>query len=105
MPTTECWRIWSPISRHGTTPRSWRPHTADGASVGNTGYALPYGFYLRAMFINRVLFKQAGIDAAPTTMDEFTADAKKVSALPGKYGYCLRGGPGGLNGWVCSAPA
>jgi multiple sugar transport system substrate-binding protein len=24
--------------------------------VGNTAYALPYGFYLRAMFINRVLF-------------------------------------------------
>ena len=68
--------------------------------VGNTAYALPYGFYLRAMFINRVLFKQAGIEAAPTTMDEFTADAKKISALPGKYGYCLRGGPGGLNGWV-----
>jgi multiple sugar transport system substrate-binding protein len=68
--------------------------------VGNTAYALPYGFYLRAMFINRALFKQAGIEAAPTTMDEFTADAKKISALPGKYGYCLRGGPGGLNGWV-----
>ena len=52
--------------------------------VGNTAYALPYGFYLRAMFINRVLFKQAGIETAPTTMDEFTADAKKISALPGK---------------------
>ena len=33
-------------------------------------------------------------------MDEFAADAKKISALPGKYGYCLRGGPGGLNGWM-----
>jgi multiple sugar transport system substrate-binding protein len=68
--------------------------------VGNTAYALPYGFYLRAMFINRGLFKAAGIGNPPKTMEEFTADAKKVSALPGKYGYCLRGGPGGLNGWV-----
>ena len=33
-------------------------------------------------------------------MDEFVAAAEKVSTLPGKYGYCLRGGPGGLNGWV-----
>ena len=33
-------------------------------------------------------------------MDEFVEAAKKISALPGKYGYCLRGGPGGLNGWV-----
>ncbi|HEX7199690.1 MAG TPA: extracellular solute-binding protein, partial [Dongiaceae bacterium] len=68
--------------------------------VGNTAYALPYGFYLRAMFINKTLFKAAGIDQAPKTMDEFTADAKKISAMSGKYGYCLRGGPGGLNGWV-----
>jgi multiple sugar transport system substrate-binding protein len=68
--------------------------------VGNTAYALPYGFYLRAMFINRTLFKAAGITDAPKTMDDFTADAKKISAMPGKYGYCLRGGPGGLNGWV-----
>src|SRR5215472_12935966 len=30
--------------------------------VGNTAYALPYGFYLRAMFINRALFKAAGIE-------------------------------------------
>ena len=68
--------------------------------VGNTAYALPYGFYLRAMFINRALFNAAGIETVPKTMEEFAADAKKVAALPGKYGYCLRGGPGGLNGWV-----
>ena len=61
---------------------------------------LPYGFYLRAMFYNKDLFKQAGIDAPPRTMDEFAADAKTISALPGKSGYCLRGGPGGLNGWM-----
>ena len=36
----------------------------------------------------------------PKTLDEFVEAAKKVSALPGKYGYCLRGGPGGLNGWM-----
>jgi len=67
--------------------------------VGNTAYVVPYGFYLRAMFINRAMFKAAGINDAPKTMDEFAEAAKKISATPGKYGYCLRGGPGGLNGW------
>ena len=71
-----------------------------GRYVDKTAYMLPYGFYLRALFYNKVLFKQAGIDAPPATLDDFAADAKKVSALPGKSGYCLRGGPGGLNGWM-----
>src|SRR6201997_1423788 len=35
--------------------------------VDNTAYGLPYGFYLRAMFINRGLFKAAGIDTPPKT--------------------------------------
>lgn len=69
-------------------------------SVDNTAYLIPYGLYLRALFYNKVLFKQAGIAAAPRTMDEFREDAKKISALPGKSGYCLRGGPGGLNAWI-----
>ncbi|HET7412107.1 MAG TPA: sugar ABC transporter substrate-binding protein [Pararhizobium sp.] len=68
--------------------------------VGGKAYSLPYGFYLRALFYNKALFKQAGIDGPPKTMAEFKADAKKISAIPGKYGYCLRGGAGGYNGWL-----
>src|ERR1700754_955114 len=71
-----------------------------GRTVKNTAYGLPYGFYLRALFYNKKLFAQAGIDAPPKTVDDFVEDAKKISALPGKSGYCLRGGPGGLNGWM-----
>ena len=71
-----------------------------GRYVDKTAYMLPYGFYLRALFYNKVLFKQAGVDAPPKTVEDFAAAAKKVSALPGKSGYCLRGGPGGLNGWM-----
>lgn len=71
-----------------------------GRYVDKTAYMLPYGFYLRALFYNKVLFKQAGVDAPPKTIEDFAAAAKKVSALPGKSGYCLRGGPGGLNGWM-----
>lgn len=71
-----------------------------GRDVKNTAYMLPYGFYLRAMFYNKKLLEQAGVTTPPKTLDEFAEASKKVAAIPGKYGYCLRGGPGGLNGWV-----
>ena len=35
-------------------------------------------------------------------MTEFKA---AVSELPGKSGYCLRGGPGGLDAWIMMAAA
>jgi multiple sugar transport system substrate-binding protein len=71
-----------------------------GRAIDNTAYMLPYGFYLRAMFYNKKLLAEAGVAEPPKTLDEFAEAARKVSALPGKTGYCLRGGPGGLNGWV-----
>ncbi|MQT15111.1 ABC transporter substrate-binding protein [Segnochrobactrum spirostomi] len=71
-----------------------------GRDVKNTAYMLPYGFYLRAMFYNKKLLAEAGVAEPPKTMAEFEEAAKKISALPGKSGYCLRGGPGGLNGWM-----
>ena len=69
-------------------------------SADDTAYMLPYGFYLRAMFYNKKLFKEAGVTDIPVTLEDFRDAAQKVSALPGKSGYCMRGGPGGLNGWV-----
>ncbi len=80
----------------GLTPRALEL----GRDINDTAYMLPYGFYLRAMFYNKKLLAEAGVSEPPKTLDEFAEASKKVSALPGKYGYCLRGGPGGLNGWV-----
>ncbi len=68
-------------------------------SAKNTAYMIPYGFYIRALFYNKKLFQQAGIDGPPATMDDFMSDAGKVSKLDGKYGYCLRGAKGGFGGW------
>jgi multiple sugar transport system substrate-binding protein len=67
---------------------------------GKTAYMLPYGFYLGAMFYNKTLFKEAGIAEPPKTIAEFQAASEAVSKLPGKTGYCLRGGRGGLNDWT-----
>ncbi|MBS1168614.1 MAG: putative sugar transporter, substrate-binding protein [Proteobacteria bacterium] len=83
----------------GLTPRTLEM----GRLTKNTVYQLPYGFYLRAMFYNKKLLAEAGVAELPKTLDEFRAASEKVSKLPGKYGYCLRGGPGGLNGWVMFA--
>ena len=69
-------------------------------AVDHTAYLVPYGLYLRALLYNKAMFRQAGVSAPPKTMDEFREVAKKLSVLPGKYGYCLRGGPGGLNAWI-----
>ena len=71
-----------------------------GSYVGDTMYMVPYGFYLRAMFWNKKLFAEAGLDGPPETMDDFMAASEAISALDGKSGYCLRGGPGGANGYV-----
>jgi multiple sugar transport system substrate-binding protein len=68
--------------------------------IRNTAYMLPYGFYLRALYYNKKMFAAAGVSAPPKTLDEFVAVARKVSGLAGKYGYCLRGGAGGVNGWL-----
>ena len=66
-----------------------------GSTVKNTQYMIPYGYYINAMFYNKKMFAEAGLSGPPKTMEEFSAAAKKISELGnGKYGYCLRGGPG-----------
>lgn len=57
-------------------------------------YGMPDLSSARALFYNTDLFTKAGITAAPTTWDEFTADAKKVQALGnGAVGYAQPLGP------------
>lgn len=73
------------------------------ARQAGEAYMVPYGFYLRAMFYNKKLLAEAGVDGPPATMQDFMEASAKVSKLPGKSGYCLRGGPGGTNGWIMMA--
>lgn len=71
-----------------------------GWDVKNIVYMLFYGFYLWVMFYNKKFFVEVGIFEFLKMMDEFFVDLKKVLVFFGKYGYCLCGGFGGLNGWV-----
>lgn len=73
--------------------------------VKDTAYVVPYGFFVKSLFYNKKLFAEAGVAGPPTTVDEFMDAAKKVSALSGKYGYCLRGGSGTFNGWAMMGAA
>lgn len=83
---------WSEASRLGERAREL------GSVVHDTQYEIPYGYYVRALFWNTKLFRQAGLSSPPATFDEFVADAQKISAISGKYGYCLRGGAGAFGG-------
>jgi multiple sugar transport system substrate-binding protein len=57
-------------------------------------YGMPDLSSARALFYNTDLFSAAGISKAPTTWDEFTADAKKVTAIGnGAVGYAQPLGP------------
>ena len=59
---------------------------------------VPYGFYIRAMFYNKKLFAEAGLDGPPETIEDFVNASQAITDLgDGKYGYCMRGGPGGAN--------
>lgn len=69
--------------------------TLEYGSLSGKIYTVPYGYYLRAMIYNKKLFKQAGIEKPPLTMDEFYQTAAKLSELPGVSGYCHHGGRGG----------
>ncbi|ABD56470.1 ABC transporter substrate-binding protein [Jannaschia sp. CCS1] len=79
--------------------------TVDMGSQSGAFNMIPYGFYLRAMFYNRALLEEAGVAEPPRTMADFAAAAAAVSELDGRSGYCLRGGPGGTNGWIMMAAA
>ena len=84
---------WSELSTLGDRAKVF------GSTVKNTQYMIPYGYYARAMFWNKKLFAEAGLSEAPKTIDDFIAASQKISALGnGKYGYCLRGGPGAFGG-------
>ncbi|GAB6900561.1 extracellular solute-binding protein [Kineosporia succinea] len=57
-------------------------------------YGMPDLSSARALFYNKDLFEKAGIDAPPTTWDEFAADAKKIKDTgDGAAGYAEPLGP------------
>ncbi len=66
------------------------PSALAAVTAGKTLYGLPTVNYTQGLIINRVLFKQAGLnpDDPPATWAQVEADAKAITALGhGIYGY------------------
>lgn len=61
------------------------PSTINGHLVG-----LPVAASARAMMVNLDLYKQVGVEP-PKTWDELYTAAKKISAIPGSFGFGLQG--------------
>lgn len=70
------------------------PGFVDGATVDGKTYAVPYYAGSTYVFYRKDLFEQAGITAAPTTMEEFVTAATTLKQKSGKAdfsGYWLPG--------------
>ncbi|MQY10484.1 hypothetical protein SRB5_05920 [Streptomyces sp. RB5] len=61
------------------------PAFARNADFDGKQYAFPFVATVNGLYYNKTIFKKAGIEQPPATWDEFTADAKKIAALPGDY--------------------
>ncbi|HEX5496730.1 MAG TPA: ABC transporter substrate-binding protein [Mycobacteriales bacterium] len=70
MDITSATSSW--ISELGTAPSGWQ--------VNGKQYGVPYDLHIVGFWYRTDLFKQAGIDAPPSTMDEFNADVSKLKA-------------------------
>jgi multiple sugar transport system substrate-binding protein len=70
------------------------PNFVQSGTYQGKMYGMPDLSSARALFYNTDLFTKAGIAAPPKTWDEFTADAKKLTALgDGTVGYAMPLGP------------
>jgi multiple sugar transport system substrate-binding protein len=63
----------------------------DAFSVNGKLLALPFTFDMRALFYRTDLFQSAGVQSAPTTLDELVQVAQKVNKPPDVYGYMIVG--------------
>ena len=80
------------LPNYGDFPsRQWGPVTVDGKI-----YGVPSYLFVDAMYYRADWFGEAGITKVPETWDEFQAAAQALTdPAQGRYGFGMRGGPGG----------
>ncbi|MGW1888740.1 extracellular solute-binding protein [Streptomyces sp. NPDC002004] len=65
----------------------FQPSLIKQAQYQGKTYGVPFVTDTLALVYNKALFKQAGIDKAPTSWSDLKADAAKIKAKTGKDGY------------------
>jgi ABC-type glycerol-3-phosphate transport system substrate-binding protein len=65
--------------------------SVDAFTVNGNLLALPFSFDMRALFYRTDLFQSAGVQNAPTTLDELVQTATKLNNPPDVYGYMIVG--------------
>lgn len=86
-----------PLDRYMTRDfrRRFIPAIINGAVYQGRTFGLPVAASTRALFYNKDLFEQAGIEAPPETWDELLTTGQQIGALGEDiYGFGLQGGAG-----------
>jgi multiple sugar transport system substrate-binding protein len=70
--------------------------TWKGATANGEIYGVPAFTFVDWVYWRKDWFEQAGLAGPPNTLDDFVVAAKKLTdASKNRYGFALRGGPGG----------
>jgi multiple sugar transport system substrate-binding protein len=76
--------------------KNYTPDTWTGISDKGKIYGLPAFTFIDWVYYRKDWFAEAGIAGPPATLDEFVTAAKKLTdASKNRYGFGMRGGPGG----------
>lgn len=80
-----------PVPMTDTEKNSYYPHIVDTVTFDNTQWGVPVAFSTKALYWNKDLFKQAGLDpeTPPKTWAEEIAFAKQIKEKTGIAGYGL----------------
>ncbi len=80
-----------PIAYTDAEKAAYYPHIMDTVTFNGQQWGIPTAFSTKALFWNKDIFKQAGLDPEkpPTTWAELLADAKTIKDKTGIAGYGL----------------
>lgn len=78
--------------------KNYTPETWVGISDNGKIYGLPAFTFIDWVYYRKDWFNEAGIAGPPANLDEFVTAAKKLTdPSKNRYGFGMRGGPGGQN--------
>lgn len=80
-------------------PNDWQANALRNSRYQGKTYGIPLHLTCNLLFYNKTMFAAAGIEAPPSTWDEFLAAARKLTKGD-QYGVALNSDPGYLSPWM-----